>query len=328
MICPICLEREANAVGSHIISHFLLQSMTNDGVRGRDREQSFQITNLSSQAYFGRRVSPETIEETMGRPFDESDATRNHYVEDNIFCTVCEHRLAVLESRYNERVEVPLAQGRTITAAQQQLAYCFWLTMFFRCAVTQFTGFRLPDSLVSELQAVTNNLLADSSDQLERNCQQQSIRWNLFTGYFLPTADSSRNTVLLPSAGSTPSLLTINQYVVVFDFELDQVPKLEAQLGVSLGVQQTGVTIRTFTAEERETLLHLFHAIAAQRFLRLLAQDFVTAYQEQHGDQPAAEQVERFIDELTAGEEPATVKYAEQRIEQLTQLHIGLGNSH
>lgn len=300
--------------------------MTNNGARGRDQEQSFEITNMGSEVYFGRRVPPETIEETMGRPFEESDATRNHYVKDNIFCTVCEHRLAVLESRYNERVEEPLGQGRAITDAQQQLAYCFWLTMLFRCATTQFAGFRLPDSLMSELQVVTKQLLADSPDQLEQNCQQQTIRWNLFIGYFLPTVDSSRNTVLLPFAGTTPCLLTINQYVILFDFELGQVANLEPQLGVSLGVQRAGVAIRTFTAEERETLLRLFHAIAAERFRRLLAQDFVTAYQEQHSYQPAAEQVERFINELTAGEELATVKYAAPRVAEVTRHHIALGN--
>ncbi len=327
MLCPICLEREANAVGSHIISHFLVESMNNDGVQGRDREQSFRITNLGSQAYFGRQVLPDTIQETMGRPYEDSDATQNPYVEDNTFCTVCERRLSVLESRYKKRVEEPLAQGRALTAAQQQLAYCFWLTMLFRCAVTQFDGFQLPDPLLAELQAVTSHLLADSPDQLEQNCQQQSIRWNLFIGYFSPAADSSHNTVLLPGSGITLSILTINQYVLVFDFDLGQVAGLEAQLGVGLGVQQAGVTIRTFTVQERETLLHLFHAIAADRFLRLLARDFVAAYQEHHDRQPAAERVQGFINELIAGEEPATVKYAEQRIAQLTRLHIGLDNN-
>lgn len=43
MLCLICTLREADATGSHLIPHSVLESMSNDGVKGRDVEQNFQL---------------------------------------------------------------------------------------------------------------------------------------------------------------------------------------------------------------------------------------------------------------------------------------------
>ena len=67
--CKLCLEREANKKGSHVIPHFLVKSMVNDdrGENERDKEISFKMEATFSDVYFGRRVLPEKVEEILGR---------------------------------------------------------------------------------------------------------------------------------------------------------------------------------------------------------------------------------------------------------------------
>jgi len=194
--------------------------------------------------------------------------------------------------------------------------------MLFRCAATQFAGFQIAEDVVSRLREATNRILSDSSDETEQRCLQQSVDWNLFAGYFLPGSDSGRNTVLLPVAGTTPCLLTINQYTIVFDYKIPQVSAIGEELGIDLGIRHIGVTTRIFSAEERETLLKVYHTINADRFLHFLAKDFINAYLQHHHRQPSAEQVYRFIDDVTTGKSLPTTRYEIQRIAQLRQKHI------
>lgn len=326
MTCLICHQNEADFVGSHILPHSILASMYNEGRKGRDKEQNFQLSGAGSVAYFGRDVLPETREQTLGRPVTESDlAPTNPYVADNIFCTACEKKLSYIESLYKQKVETPLASGRVLTSQQLRIAHFFWLSTIYRCAVTHFENFQMAVPMMVELAAIVHTIIvnADSPAQIEQNCVSHAITHNLFIGYFPPGDDSGRHQVRPDLHKQDPYLLTINQYVVAFNYQRpEQVAELEHELGVSLGIVADGTSIKVFSVPEREQLIAYFWQLTAHYLVQEFRENFSERYQQKHSQPPHPAIVEAFLYELTAAEILETVKYSTQRIEQLTQKYL------
>jgi hypothetical protein len=322
MDCLICHARPADAVGSHIISHFLLEDMSNGPVKGRDKEINFQITSAGSTVYIGRRVLPETIEDTLGRGLDDTDEKQNPYVRDNIFCTVCEKRLSAFESLYKQKVHPILSTGRPLSPQLHQVAYVFWLSMIYRCAITRFGDFVLTPGIVALLAQTVNDVLADTPAETEQNCQAQPIAFNLFLGYLPAVADNSNNVVLLQQFPKSPYWLAVNHYVVLFDYTLGQVADLGNDMGVTLPISAPGLTTALFSEQERLTLLRLFQTVAADRFWNEQQRAFHHAYFQHHRRSPSEAQFSAYAAELTGGDELYTVKYAPARVQRLMRKHI------
>ena len=197
--CVICHRHEADEVGSHIISRFLLESMYNNGAKGPDKEQSFEIGAEGSTAYFGRSVLPEVIKETLGRPSTDADTDGipNTYVRDHVFCVACEKKLSFFESLYEEKVAVSLARGKKLTEQQLRIAHFFWLTIIYRWAATRFGHLQIEHPTIVELAMITDGIVvnAASATDIEQNCLKAPLTNNLFIGYLPLTEDSGRHQV-------------------------------------------------------------------------------------------------------------------------------------
>lgn len=324
MLCLICNLREADATGSHIIPHSVLESMYNDGAKGRDMEQNFQLGGGGSAAYFGRRVLPEKVEQTIGRALtdDEIDTEPNPYVADHIFCISCEKKLSFFESLYKQKVAVRLATNKPLSPQQACIAHYFWLSVIYRCAVTNFNHFQLDMGQRAALHGIVNAILAESEADTERNCLARPVAENLFIGYYKPGEDSGRNAVFLHLEKQNPYLLFINQYVLVFNYQLPQVPALETELRVSLGIVADGTTIKVFADQERNLLLAYCWALAAHYLVEEFKVNFARRYQQRHRRAPRLMVVEAFIFELTTVKVLETMKYTTARIEQLTRKYL------
>lgn len=325
MTCLICHQNEADFVGSHILPHSILESMYNDGRKGRDKEQNFQLTGAGSTPFFGREVLPETIAETLGRPVTDADLeSTNPYLADNIFCTPCEKKLSYIETLYKQKVATPLASGRVLTAEQLRIAHFFWLTTLYRCAVTGFANFHMAEPLLRELATITKAIIvnSDSVAQTEQNCLSVPVTHNLFIGYFPPSADSGRHQVRAHLDKRDPYLITINQYVLAFNYRRpDQVAELEKELGVRLAITADGTSVKVFSAPEREQLLQYFWQLAAHYLVQEFRDNFSSYYRQKHGHLPNPAIVHGYIQELALADMPETVKFSTERIEQLTQKH-------
>lgn len=79
--CKLCLKKEADQTGSHLISCFIVSSQIGE----RDNEKGFIITSDPEQDY----------SENLG-----SEGIK----EDFIFCTACEKRLAFIESYFSQEL--------------------------------------------------------------------------------------------------------------------------------------------------------------------------------------------------------------------------------
>lgn len=325
--CVICHLNEADEVGSHIISRFLLESMYNNGAKGPDKEQSFGIGAEGSTAFFGRSVLPEVIEETLGRPStdDDTDGVPNMYVRDHVFCIDCEKKLSFFESLYKEKVAVPLARGKKLTEQQLQIAHFFWLTIIYRWAATRFGHLQIERSTMMELAIITNEIVvnAASATDIERNCLEAPITNNLFIGYLPLTEDSGRHQVLSHPEKQEPYLLFVNQYVLAFNYQHpEQVAQLEAELGVSLDITDSGTSLKIFSLVEREAIVSYFWELATPYLKQQFKDVFIERYTEHHGHAPSDEIVEAFYIEFTQSDLPETVKFSTQRQAQLIQKYI------
>lgn len=327
--CLICHRHEANEVGSHIISRFILESMYNDGAKGSNKEQNFQLSGEGSIAYFGREVLPETIEQTLGRPVtdEDIDGIPNIYVRDHIFCKACEKKLAYLESLYNKKVAVALASGKTLTEQQMRVAHFFWLIIIYRWAITRFGNLQLARPTLVQLATITDAIVvsATSEAEIESNCLNYPITHNVFIGYFPLGKDSGRHQVLSHPEKDNPYILFVNQYILAFNYQrLDQLEPLTVELGVPLGVTAGGTCIKVFPAAEREVLLIYFWQLAAHYLVMEFRHNFIERYTAQHQRPPHPGLTEAFIAEYTQADLLETVKYSTQRQEELMQKYINL----
>lgn len=325
--CVICHRHEADEVGSHIISRFLLESMYNNGAKGLDKEQSFGIGAEGSTAFFGRSVLPEVIEETLGRPSTDADTdgVPNVYVIDHVFCVDCEKKLSFFESLYKRKVAEPLARSKKLTEQQLRIAHFFWLTIIYRWAATRFGNIQIERSTMMELAIITNDIVvnAASAADIEQNCLEVPITNNLFIGYLPLTEDSSRHQVLSHPEKYEPYLLFVNQYLLVFNYQHpEQIAQLEAELGVSLDITDSGTSLKIFSLAEREAITAYTWELATPYLEQQFKDVFIERYTEHHGQPPSADIAEAFYMEYTQTDLPETVKFATQRQAELIQKYI------
>jgi hypothetical protein len=325
--CVICHRQEADEVGSHIISRFLLESMYNNGAKGANKEQSFQIGAEGSTAYFGREVLPEAIEETLGRPVTDADidGIPNFYVRDHVFCVPCEKKLSFFESLYKDKVAVFLARGKKLTEQQLRIAHFFWLTIIYRWAATRLGHLQLERPTLVELAMITDAIVvnATSAADIEQNCQDIPITNNLFIGYLPLTKDSGRHQFFSHPEKEEPYLLSVNQYILAFNYhQLEQIAQLEAEIGVNLDIIATGTSPKIFSLAEREVVIAYFWKLATPYLEQQFKDIFIERYTKHHKRHPSDAITEAFYQEYTQADLLETVKFAAQRQEELIQKYI------
>lgn len=96
--------------------------------------------NLNTQSrwlFYGQEVSPEAISADRGRSLTDEELEGNINVLecDNLFCSRCETRFALLESEYAKFYRGEKA------AVNARVAYLFWLSVFWRMGVGRMSIF-------------------------------------------------------------------------------------------------------------------------------------------------------------------------------------------
>lgn len=138
--CALCRVAKADKTGSHLAPNFLVHgAFSFDGKGGRFREIVTR-DNLNTQSrwlYYGQEVSPEAISADRGRGLTDEELQGNINVLecDNLFCSGCEARFALLESEYAK-----FYRGEK-TAVNARVAYLFWISVFWRMGVGRMSIF-------------------------------------------------------------------------------------------------------------------------------------------------------------------------------------------
>lgn len=138
--CALCRVAKADKTGSHLAPNFLVHgAFSFDGKGGRFREIVTR-DNLNTQSrwlFYGQEVSPEAISADRGRGLTDEELEGNINVLecDNLFCSRCEARFALLESEYAKFYRGEKA------AVNARVAYLFWLSVFWRMGVGRMSIF-------------------------------------------------------------------------------------------------------------------------------------------------------------------------------------------
>jgi len=158
--CKLCLIREANQTGSHIVSAFFVASQI--GKRGK--EEGYMMTTDPSQNYS-----------------ENTGAT--HIKQDNIFCSQCEKRLSFLENtiaaeytnkindpKYADNFEIINVKGRSFIKLKRLNSVAFLLFVYsilFRAHVSRtglYSNFKIDDDLNEILRKNLDALLPEIID--------------------------------------------------------------------------------------------------------------------------------------------------------------------
>lgn len=138
--CALCRAVKADKTGSHLAPNFLIHgafSFDGKGSRFREIVMRDNLNTQSRSLFYGAEVSPEAISADLGRGLtdEEIDSNINVLECDNLFCTGCEARFALLESEYAK-----FYRGEK-TAVNAKVAYLFWLSVFWRMCVGRMSIF-------------------------------------------------------------------------------------------------------------------------------------------------------------------------------------------
>lgn len=169
--CKLCLKREANKKGSHVIPHFLIKSMVNEGEdkKARDKEVSFRIGTAFTDFHFGRNVLPEKIQEVLGRELSEEEIStnENHFVVDYFLCSTCEDRFGLIETYYSEKSRSFKVHGRIKTNyVDSRISLLFWYSILWRISVTKILGVKLKPGEEKGIRNLLNTCLGESKNEL------------------------------------------------------------------------------------------------------------------------------------------------------------------
>lgn len=166
-ICKLCQKNAADKTGSHIVPHWLLKRVFNlDGVKGRDAEIGFMISDTNNLASIGRRISLDDYREMFGSPSDEliNSLTEKILVEDFVFCSSCEKRFSIVETEYAKAFHSSALNKRGELDISPCLGILFWASVLWRFSINNSAiEFRMAKKLKSKLRLTLDRFLPINS---------------------------------------------------------------------------------------------------------------------------------------------------------------------
>lgn len=216
--CKLCLKKDADKKGSHIIPHFLLKRIENiEGKAGRDYEIGFAIEKLNTTSHFGRSVSPKKLDEVYGEVSDDDIEGNIHpLIVDHFFCSNCESRFAVIESEYSKSLSV-IKDGSFETNINGALGFLFWSSIFWRMSINGKSGLRLNQEQEEVLRQILDISLKNDLSDIEHELDDIFVELENITYKLIQCCKySSTNAtyLLLHPQFDNPYSLLIDEYIV------------------------------------------------------------------------------------------------------------------
>jgi hypothetical protein len=221
--CKLCKKNKADKKGSHIVPHFLLKFIDNEpGSTKRDHELGFVIGEFDTKSYFGRSVQPEKLEEMYGELKEEEIANnKSPLIVDNFFCTSCENRFSIIESKYAETLKVS-SSNEYETGLTSEFGLLFWMSVIWRISISRKTGLRLTSGESEIVRRILDRTLSESLSSIDIKGMQEAkdtlrISYRLLrcpgypapNGMFLFVHPNFRN----------PYSLVIGEFIVLFSLK-------------------------------------------------------------------------------------------------------------
>lgn len=230
MKCNICLNKEADKKGSHIVPAFILKTLFE-----RNKEFVVSIGSEAVQNHIGRELTPEQIEEYMGRELTDEEIEQNYipFIEDNIFCSDCEKRLGHLESLYADKIHKKLSvlecDKDDVISFENEIGLIslFWYSVILRFSIAQHNKFNLKEKEYRAIRNYLNDNLKDTTQELKSHLEKDiSFNCPYPIGIFFNSnavKKLSSNSVLDIPKYKNPYFLLFNEYIIIFYNKATQV---------------------------------------------------------------------------------------------------------
>lgn len=165
--CRLCMKKPADAVGSHLVPHMLIQTLFSyDNTRGRDKEvaESFNLSGGEYGSFFGRNVNNEVMSDIVNRPVSDEEieyegSKHNLFTRDHVFCQDCEKRFSAVESFYSD---VLSSKARSYPPA---IPYLFWVSVFLRMSIGNM-GIKLHPKDEERLRKILDRTLSKDRENI------------------------------------------------------------------------------------------------------------------------------------------------------------------
>jgi len=224
--CRLCETNPANQTGSHILTAWLVASMFDKQKRNRDYEIMYEIAPFdSSIPFIGRNVSPETIEEQLGRALtdEETQNQENKIIKDHFLCTNCEKRFKAIEDEYLNKVHNVLEKIETERLIDFESKNNYIIRLFFLSQVWRISASNnFPFSCERKFEERIRDLLNKILDTKAKNILENAVSYSAdlvsiplciikSTKVFKPTSKPLMVNPLL----NKPYFLILNDYILL-----------------------------------------------------------------------------------------------------------------
>lgn len=221
--CRLCNTKIADKKGSHIVPHFLLKRIENiEGKTGRDYELGFTIEKLNAKSHFGRSVQPEKLEEIYGEITDEDIEKNEHLlIVDNMFCSDCENRLAVIESEYAKTIETTNTENYE-SGISSAVGLLLWASVIWRMSINGKSGVKLNEEQNEKLRQILDCFLPQKLEEIDEhgmleNGLIKSLSYKLLR--YSDSKDDDEKWLFFHPDFYNPLTLLIDEFVLCFSLD-------------------------------------------------------------------------------------------------------------
>ncbi|MCW4468250.1 DUF4238 domain-containing protein [Flavobacterium sp. MFBS3-15] len=231
--CKLCKKNDATQTGSHIVPAFILKTLFE-----RNKEFVVTISKTNVVKNVGRELSPEKIQEYMGRQLTDKELESNHipFIQDYIFCPQCEKNLGYLESTYSEAIHqkynrVNITESEIIKLSNKSfLISLFWYSIIWRMSIAHENPFTLKSKEENKLRDYLFFNLKSSLKSLKNYISEKPNECIYPIAVCLNSNFKNRvtgNTVEINTNYRNPYLMHCNEYIIIMYFKPSQINAIQ-----------------------------------------------------------------------------------------------------
>ena len=345
--CSLCETNPANQTGSHILTAWLVASMFDKQKRNRDYEIMYEIAPFdSSIPFIGRNVSPETIEEQLGRALtdEETQNQENKIVKDHFLCTNCEKRFKAIEDEYLHKVHNVLEkfenESLNVFASENNyIIRLFFLSQVWRISASKNFPFSFERKFEERVRELLNKIL----DTKAKNILENAVIYSTdllsiplciikSTKDFAPTSKP----LMVNPLSNKPYFLILNDYVLlIYEKESHTRSTPHDFYGISKFLKKDWINVREkkfkmgyLNNKQWTTVNNKFVIAGRNQRIKNLTTFFIRIHEHKFGSKPTQESINTFLNSAYNNNLTVGVKYLKENLvkamnDTLTNKHSG-----
>ena len=332
--CKLCKSVFADKTGSHMLTAWLIASAFNTKGQKRDNEIIHKLDGeLFRFPFFGRSVSLEKIEESIGRELSDREIViqKNIFIEDYVFCKKCEKRLKTIEDAFLEKVHRKLDKekfnNKDLAILNEGLiTRVFFYSLIWRVSVSKFIGFKLPQNLENKLQDIINKTLELTLERTIQNFNKYSsniLGFPLIIVKLEKTEHPTEMPILFHLKYKRPFSIIINDYVILFYEKKRHLRSVKQSFfGITdminpselLNYNESDFKIGYLEEEKVKEIIKKIVEMQVEDEFNKMRQLYIEMFKNKFGRYPGKHLIKKFLKELVINDKKLGVKRTKESI--------------